>query len=117
MLVPRNLIRPILLLLMCAEYLSAQQTKTPKFSGASIPDPPEQRVRWEAPPATRELPANLISATTRLFEQGLADPRHGEYREIEVVGEVGWRTGQPLKTHGWLLPVKEVNQRFAVCWN
>jgi hypothetical protein len=95
--------------------LAAQENKTPNFAGASIPEPPHQKSPWTLPQTT--LPENLISATTRLFEQGLADPRGAPYREIEVIGGSGWRTGLSVRTHGWVLPTAVSAQPFAVCWN
>jgi len=86
-----------------------------KFAGDSIPEPPQQKSSW-APPQT-QLPATLISATTRLFEQGLADPRGMEYREIEIYLGPAWRPNLTGKTHGWVLPGASTSQRFAVCWN
>jgi hypothetical protein len=63
--------------------IRASQVRAPsKFAGDSIPEPPQQKSSWASPQT--QLPANLISATTRLFEQGLADPRGMEYREIEI---------------------------------
>ena len=53
------------------------------------PSPPAQDLPWE-PPTLAESPSwwePLVSSTQVLFEQGLADPRECEYREIEL--EVG----------------------------
>jgi hypothetical protein len=65
------------------------------------------------------LPEAWVSATTKLFEQGLADPRGCEYREIEVAplgDSVSAR--DTTRTHGWVLPRKtEQDQQFAVCWD
>jgi hypothetical protein len=95
--------------------LAVQQKITPNFAGESIPESPQQKIPW-TPPQT-QLPQNLISAAARLFEQGLADPRGLEYREIEVVVGAGWHTGFLGKTHGWILPAAGAPHRFAVCWN
>jgi hypothetical protein len=96
--------------------IPASQVSVPsKFAEDSIPEPPQQKSSW-TPPQT-QLPANLISATTRLFEQGLADPRGMEYREIEIdLGRV-WDPRFAVKTNGWILPSPTASQRFAVCWN
>ena len=81
-----------------------------KFDGKSIPDPPRQRATW-TPPQTK-LPKFLISSTAALFEQGIADPRECEYREVEV-GD--WNI---IKTHGFVLPQRagEAN-RFVITWD
>jgi len=82
----------------------------PKFEGKAIPDPPHQREPWE-PPGTK-LPRFLAAATAALFDQGMADPRGCEYRDVEV-GD-----GAVLKTHGFVLPGPpgEAN-RFAIGWD
>lgn len=89
-----------------------------KFEGDSIPDPPQQRVAWEPPRAP--MPEKLVKATAKLFEQGLADPRGCEYREVEIVasGNVGGWAGR-VKTHAWVLPAapQPGGRRFAVAWN
>jgi hypothetical protein len=95
--------------------LMTQEKVTPNFAENSIPEAPQQKSPWTAPQT--KLPQNLISAVSRLFEQGLADPRSLEYREIEVVVGVEWHTGRTVKTHGWILPAMTTPQRFAVCWN
>jgi hypothetical protein len=52
-----------------------------------------------------------VGAITELFNEGLADPRGCEYREIEIAwGEV------TIKTDGWVLPGNG-SERFAVGWN
>jgi hypothetical protein len=89
-----------------------------RMFGASLelPIPPQQGVPW-APP--ENVPTNLASAVTALFEQGFPDPRGCEYREIEVVvSDVRWQHHGPVKTRGWVLPAaKGATQRFAICWN
>jgi Leucine-rich repeat (LRR) protein len=71
-----------------------------------------------SPPKT-ELPAKLLTATTALFEAGLADPRGGEYRIIEIgTGNCWSGDGGIVRTHGWVLPERAgEKQRFAVAWN
>lgn len=96
--------------------IPASQVRVPwKFAGDSIPEPPQQKSSW-TPPQT-QLPPNLISATARLFEQGLADPRGMEYREIEIDLGRAWDPRFVVKTNGWILPGPTTSQRFAVCWN
>jgi hypothetical protein len=83
---------------------------TPKLEGDSIPSSPEQSQPWTPPPS--KLPPLAISAITELFNEGLADPRGLEYREIGV------KTGIELniKTHGWIIPGTG-QSHFAVGWN
>ena len=88
----------------------AQSRPAPRFEGASIPVPPEQDRPWAAPATT--LPTSLVTATRLLFEQGIADPRGCEYREVEISDR------SLVSTHGFVLPAKpgEV-RRFAVGWD
>lgn len=82
----------------------------PKFAGKSIPDPPHQHAPW-TPPETK-LPRFLVRATEALCEAGLADPRGGEYREVEV-GD-----GALVKTRGFVLPERPGDAgRFVVGWD
>lgn len=77
--------------------------------------PPNQNSPWTAPVAN--LPSNFVSAAATLFEQGLADPRGCEYREINVgTGNVWTGDGGVVTTHGWVLPSTNIG-RFAICWN
>ena len=61
----------------------------------------------------------FVAATARVFEQGLADPRGCEYRQIEViVGSFEAPWWQIVETHGWVIPATgKAAQRFGVCWN
>jgi hypothetical protein len=88
----------------------------PVFTGDTIPDPPQQRQPWL--PRKTSLPDTFVSATAKLYDQGLADPRGCEYREIVIGLGSLWVSGDDtLKTHGWVLPGKKGDkQRFAVCW-
>jgi len=69
--------------------------------------------------STNVISPEILAATKTLFDQGLADPRGCEYREIEVhVGDVWRGDGGTIKTHGWVLSNSpNSNQTFAVCWN
>jgi hypothetical protein len=89
----------------------------PRFEGATIPDPPQHRQPWTIPETS--LPRFLVRASATLFEQGLADPRGGDYREIEIaVGGVWSNVGGITKTHGWVLPETPGEKaRFAVTWS
>ena len=77
---------------------------------ANIPVPPEQSLPWTSPP-TKLSPA-AVSAITEIFNEGLADPRGCEYREIAVKAGIELN----IKTHGWILPGTG-ESRFAVGWN
>jgi hypothetical protein len=61
----------------------------------------------------------LVTASEALFQAGMADPRGGEYRIIDLhVGSVWSGDGGAVTTHGWLLPQDgPQGQRYAVAWN
>lgn len=65
------------------------------------------------------LPENIVTATDFLCESGLADPRNGEYREIEITTATVWGNSGPTKTHGWVLPSgsEPGTPRVAIAWN
>jgi len=98
---------------------AAPPRRAPLFQGDRLPDPPRQGDPWK-PPASR-LPRFLVEATATLFDQGVADPRGGEYCEIEVgVGQVWSGSGGIVRTRGWVMPAEDKDgkaPRFAVCWN
>ncbi len=74
-----------------------------------LPIPPQQKQPW-TPPSTSLSPA-VVDAVKELFDQGLADPRGCDYREIEIPwGEI------TIKTHGWVLP-ENGDTHCAVGWN
>lgn len=88
----------------------------PRFTGTTIPEPPRQHAPWTAP--SSELPQSVVSAAGMLFEQGMADPRGCEYREVEVVVGSVWGNSGLARAHAWALPARDSSgQRFAVCWN
>ena len=92
-----------------------ERKASPLFSGNELPPPPRQKDKWATPMSS--LPTNYVSATALLFEQGLANPRDCDYREIEVGTGSPWSgDGGVVNTHGWLLP-NQGGQQFAVCWN
>ncbi|QOY91839.1 hypothetical protein [Paludibaculum fermentans] len=76
---------------------------------AALPEPPNQHKPW-TPPESKQLPEYMSAAVAALFEAGLADPRGGVYREIEVLS--GDWSNRRVKTRGWVFP-----EGFAVCWN
>lgn len=85
---------------------------TPPINGQTHPLAPQQNAPWS------HGNDDFSNAVATLFEQGLADPRGLEYREIEVaVGEPWNGGGSPFKTHGWLLPKEGKNGQFAIAWN
>src|SRR5215471_6232653 len=109
---------PLLLcafLTVCGGAAVAQQNKTvraPFFQGEALPVPPQQSAPWSHGNDA------LSNAAVTLFEQGLADPRGLEYREIEIaVGNPLNGGGYPHKTHGWMLPNGGKDGQFAVAWN
>src|SRR5690606_9983633 len=92
-----------------------ERKASPHFSGTELPAPPEQKSPWTAPVSS--LPTNYVTATAILLNQGMADPRGCEYREIEVgTGNVWSGDGGVVKTHGWVFTSTN-GQQFAVCWN
>ncbi|HET6892884.1 MAG TPA: hypothetical protein VFH31_17395 [Pyrinomonadaceae bacterium] len=101
------------------QALGQYETKVPAtvFNGDTIPSPPAQTAVWK-PPAT-SLPEKFVTATVTLFDQGLADPRDCEYRQIEVVVGSVWGGHGVCKIHGWVLPNKspDQTQRFGIGWN
>jgi hypothetical protein len=101
----------LLLPLIALAGLGAQDPRPAvKLAGKSIPDPPRQKEPW-TPPRTK-LPRFLVSATSALFEQGMADPRGCEYREVEIVD------GRTFKTRAFVLPERPGDPgRFAVGWD
>ena len=82
-----------------------------------IPEPPRQRELW-TPPVTK-IPPALVAAAAKLFDLGLADPRGGEYRTIEVSEGLpggGWPMG--ARRRGWVFPTRdEAANRLAVGWD
>ena len=107
---------PLILLWLGAQHFvplggQGQQFRpAPAFEGKMIPEPPSQGQPWTAP-ATM-LPKFLVTATEVLFEQGVADPRGCEYRQVEI-GD--W---QIRKAHGFVLPERaDIPGRFVVCWD
>lgn len=113
----KALIGMLALIISAPLSLTAPNSPSPHFEGESIPTPPQQDSPWQQPNST--LPEELLSATKVLYEQGFADPRGCEYREIEVATGNSWsRDGGGVATRGWVLPQNEMSdQTFAICWN
>jgi hypothetical protein len=76
---------------------------------AALPVPLRQHGSWP-PVAVAGMPVYVPEIAGLLFDAGLADPRGGEYREIELTVHQG-RTSS-VTTHGWYF-----SQGFAVCWD
>ncbi len=83
----------------------------PAIASTPSPDPPQQHAAW-VPPRTK-LDVGVIAAVTKLFDQGVADPRGCEYREIEIEITGPEDAATRVKTHGWVLP----STTFAIAWN
>ena len=102
------------LLLASAAGPASRPALPPAFAGPALPTAPHQRDPWPRPVTT--LPAALVDAAALLFDQGMADPRGGDYRAVGVVA--GWGDAGVTDTHAWVLPAADASApRFAVCWN
>ena len=88
----------------------------PKFTG-TIPEPPSQGEPWVSPDS--KVPKFVVNASTFLFDQGLADPRECEYRQVVVtVGSAWGGGGAETPRRGWVLPATgKTDSRFAVLWD
>jgi hypothetical protein len=94
---------PLLLVLISVCQPSVSRSDGAPLQVSEFPEPPQQQARWEV--SANIFSSELVSATKTLFEQGLADPRGCDYREIDIhVGEVWRGDGGMIKTHGWVLP-------------
>jgi hypothetical protein len=93
-----------------AMFLPCLAQDAPKFEGTSIQVPPAQTKPWTPPPT--KLGQVVVSAITTLFNEGLADPRGCDYREIEITAGLG---EGDVKTHGWVLP-DHGKGLFGVTW-
>jgi len=82
-----------------------------------FPRPPKRTEDWQIPDS--DLLGSLVSATKMLFEQGLADPRGCEYREIQVRTGNCWNGDDGVaETRGWVLPKGNGDsRRYAVAWS
>jgi hypothetical protein len=76
---------------------------------AALPEPPEQHTPWQLP-SNAGVPEYVVEVSAQLFAFGLADPRGGEYRSVEVLNV--HRRQSTVQTHAWLFP-----GGFAVCWD
>ena len=97
---------------LAAICFTMQNIARPQDSAAPLPAPPMQGKPW-TPPATR-LSSIMVDSIGELFDQGLADPRGCEYREVEIDP---WGYGQQnMKVHAWVLP-SDGKTKYAVGWN
>jgi hypothetical protein len=88
----------------------------PRFAGGAIPGPPGPRDPWTTPET--KLPRFLVEATATLADQGMADPRGCEYREIRLDLDRDRPAIQGTSLQGWVLPSKaEGGSRFAIGWD
>jgi len=78
-------------------------------ANAALPVPPRQHAAWQTVKVAG-VPDYVSDLVAMLFDAGLADPRGGEYREIEL--HLTWGQSDHLTTHGWYFP-----EGFAVCWD
>lgn len=101
---------------VAARGQEARPSPPPPFEGTSLPSPPQQDAPWS--PSASGLPINFVTAAARLFEQGLADPRGCEYREVGIaIGSV-WGGAGVFETRAWVLPAAaQGGRRFAIGWN
>lgn len=76
---------------------------------ADLPEPPSQHAAWN-PPSSVAVPDYVVNVSVTLFAAGLADPRGGSYREVELPVFIG--DEKTLKTHAWVFP-----DGYAVAWN
>jgi hypothetical protein len=81
--------------------------------------PPMQTNAWRLSMTSTNLPPHLESVINLLFQNGMADPRGCDYREVEVVVANFWSaSGTTNKTRGWILPpLNDTRARYAVGWN
>lgn len=69
-------------------------------------------------PVQTSLPQTFLTATTKLFEQGLPDPRGCEYRQVEILVHTIWGgAGRIITTNAWLLPESKDGKRLVIAWN
>ncbi len=88
-----------------------------RVTSQGIPDPPLQDAEWKPP--TSKVPHDFVYAVRLVFDQGLADPRGCDYRDVEVVtGSSRFNNDGITPTRGWVLPPTDGDgRRFVVCWN
>lgn len=98
------------LFLSAPAFVFAEETR--RFEGGEIPVPPRQHEKWDAEAGV--VPDSWLSAASKLFVLGFADPRGCDYRAVELIASGGTN----YKTHAWVLPRKaDAKMDFAIGWN
>jgi hypothetical protein len=94
-------------------YLVMAVLSLVRLASAALPEPPAQHQLW-TPPDVRGIPEYVVTVAGKLFDSGLADPRGGEYREIEFAIPLAYfpEAHDRLQTHAWVF-----SNQYAVCWN
>ena len=102
-----------LCLLLAVTAISAENPVSPFQS------PPMQTDPWALSVLSTNLPPHLQSAINLLFQNGMADPRGCDYRDVDLVVANFWTaSGTTNKTRGWILPSADDTQaRHAIGWN
>src|SRR5580658_1376491 len=75
-------ILPLLFFAILACFQILSRAAGPADDATPFPTPPMQGKPW-TPPDTK-LPPIVVDAIKELFDQGMADPRGCEYREVEI---------------------------------
>ena len=103
----------LMCILLAVTEISAENRVSPFQS------PPMQTDSWTLSVLSTNLPPHLQSAINLLFQNGMADPRGCDYREVDVVVANFWTaSGTTNKTHGWILPTADDTQaQYAIGWN
>ncbi|HEY3738315.1 MAG TPA: hypothetical protein VGL53_00650 [Bryobacteraceae bacterium] len=76
---------------------------------AALPVPPSQHAAWPRPSGTI-VPDYVVNVTGTLFSAGLADPRGGSYREVQL--QIPDGDHKVVLTHAWIFP-----NGIAVAWD
>lgn len=76
---------------------------------SALPEPPQQHALWQ-PLSFGDAPDFVPEVFGLLFEVGMADPRGGEYRQIEL--EMPPAKGRSASSRGWYF-----REGFAVGWD
>lgn len=74
------------------------------------------QVPW-TPPKT-SLPASFVAAVAKAFDNGLPDPRGGEFRDVTITVSDPWSTtAREIQVTGWVLPATTKADACVICWN
>ncbi len=91
------------------EFFAACVLTMAAMAHAALPELPNQHKRWRAP-SSKIIPAYVMKTAILLYDDGLADPRGGAYRSVEVLDPRYGKNTMP--THAWVF-----RGGYAVCWN